>query len=438
MLYLSPQLNPRDIQILYSTSKTPSHGTVVFLDSKCRAYILLFAFHWDSNDEVSTVKRIKEIIRYKLGVIVICNKLPKKIVSHPFVVYVVTGNLWFTPLLIANPEVLSGVTYNQHRDAKRFAKLFTSYKGFLFPLIETQKDLISIPSKRLNPAVDNDVAIVIESEDGIGDLLLTTPVAYTYHQRGYKIYYITNTSKFPVVENLPFVEGVYDHRERLPAAKIKHYFVLSHRLSAYNLEWNRQNRLYSTALHCNLQPSELLVHKPIIILTEEEIEFAKSKLFGFKNTVVVSCIAMNKNREYPHVNELCKVLVKKRFYPVVVGVTKQDVEVGLNLTGQLTLRQLFAIVYEADFVVTTDTSTLHIAGAFDKKTVALFGPIPAAWRVSTYKNVRAIQAPVSCSPCWDYQRVAKQNRRCTYKGIGYCMYKISPVTIVRQLLKFKR
>ncbi len=61
--------------------------------------------------------------------------------------------------------------------------------------------------------------------------------------------------------------------------------------------------------------------------------------------------------------------------------------------------QLISFLDCMDYVLTTDTSTLHIAGALGKKTLGLFGMTDGGVRCSYYPTVDYLQSEFTCSPC---------------------------------------
>lgn len=75
-----------------------------------------------------------------------------------------------------------------------------------------------------------------------------------------------------------------------------------------------------------------------------------------------------------------------------------------NLKGRTTFRELAALIYHLDLLVTNDSSPLHLAVAMKKPVVALFGPT-ANWTLfPPGRNRTALQSPAQCSPCYTYGR----------------------------------
>lgn len=437
MIYLTHS-KPKDIRIHYkSHSDHPlysCHGFVAF-PPKGKALLLYFAYYFDESKRCDRNLQdfIIHAISKDLGVVVLCNRLPKNLVNEEHVIYIETSNRWFTHLLIKNPQVFSAVSYNEHIDAKRYAEYFANYTGFSFPIIRSRMQINSITYKIIKAR--QKPSVLIQTEDGLGDILMSLPSAKTYYDKGIKVSYYVNAGMNPVFENLKFVSKVYNNQENIPIGEITHYFILSHKLSEYSKDWNQQNRIYSSAYLCGLSNEELSIQRPIINLTSKEKEEAKQILSPYKNTVIIGWQSVGGNRTYPirKVNELNKLLTSQGYTPIIIGLRKGEFTNCVDMSFKFNLRQLFAIINEAFYIITTDTGILHIAAAFNKKTIALFGPIPAKWRTNTYPNCVTIQSPCSCSPCWDRQRVEQQYRLCKNKNNDFCMDQIKPQTIIKKL-----
>jgi lipopolysaccharide heptosyltransferase I len=71
-----------------------------------------------------------------------------------------------------------------------------------------------------------------------------------------------------------------------------------------------------------------------------------------------------------------------------------------NLCGRTSLRQLAAVVEGARLVVTADSTPMHIAAAFDRPLVALFGPTNPL-RTGPYGRLDdVLRLDLPCSPCY--------------------------------------
>jgi heptosyltransferase-2 len=88
-----------------------------------------------------------------------------------------------------------------------------------------------------------------------------------------------------------------------------------------------------------------------------------------------------------------------------------DLPLSLGLTKTLIRR--------ADLLVTTDSGPRHIAAAFNRPVVSLFGPTHIEWTRTDFDKEVTLQKPVPCGPC--QKRVCPLDHR--------CMRELSPATV---------
>jgi heptosyltransferase-2 len=81
--------------------------------------------------------------------------------------------------------------------------------------------------------------------------------------------------------------------------------------------------------------------------------------------------------------------------------------IGLGLTK--------ACVRRCDLLVTTDSGPRHLAAAFDRPVVTLFGPTHIAWTETYHPRAVHLQKEVDCGPC--QRRVCPLDHRCM-KGLS--------------------
>lgn len=93
-------------------------------------------------------------------------------------------------------------------------------------------------------------------------------------------------------------------------------------------------------------------------------------------------------------------------------VKRQMKHTFINLVGKTTLQELIACIKMAKIVLCLDSSVLHIASAFEKPCIALFGPTDM-WVYGGNSN--AITNSVECQPC-----VSFINRSPLAGNVNYC------------------
>jgi len=78
----------------------------------------------------------------------------------------------------------------------------------------------------------------------------------------------------------------------------------------------------------------------------------------------------------------------------------QKPERVLNLIGKTTLPDLVSAVDRLDVLVSGDTAPLHVAGAREKKIVALFGPTDPKRHMQSSEDATILTKHLACQPCY--------------------------------------
>ncbi len=384
---------------------------------------------------------IKSMLDKKIGIVYICTKLPKNAIVDKRLIYIETGFRWFTHLLFRNPtEFKAAFSSNNTTNAREKCRLFATHFGQSIPIIRSEKDLPELIELKEN--LENNKECLIETGDGLGDVLMSLPGAKTLYDRGYKVNYLVEKGKNDIFKNIDYIDGVYNNISDIATHKIKRYIALTNKLSNYGMDYNKQNRIYSSAYFMGLSKSELTTDKPILKLSEEEKLWAKNKLREYNKTVAVCWHAVGTNRAYFRglTQQLCDRLTEKGYTPVILSQEKTPYQNCVDLAGQTNLRELFAIINEVNCVISVDTGTLHVAAAFDKPTIGIFGPIKADWRCSTYPNCYPLEPDkriVKCHPCSDRQWRAPETRQCNHLE-SFCLRTITPKRIMSKLTTLER
>lgn len=93
-----------------------------------------------------------------------------------------------------------------------------------------------------------------------------------------------------------------------------------------------------------------------------------------------------------------------------------------SLVGKLSLKELVTLVKNSSAVVTVDTGPMHIASAFERPTVALFGPTSPERTGPWAGKFKVLKSSLSCSPCF--------KKKCENQ---ICMSKILPEEVKKAL-----
>ena len=107
------------------------------------------------------------------------------------------------------------------------------------------------------------------------------------------------------------------------------------------------------------------------------------RLIDKYNATVVISVAPN-HTEQKIADEICS-MAKNRLYSLA--------------QTPLTMGELKALFARADLVIANDTGPRHIAIAFERKIISLFGPNNPAWTQTGYKDELQIIGKGKCAPC---------------------------------------
>ena len=347
------------------------------------------------------------VIRQDIGIVCVTSRISRKIQS-PNIVYVEAGLEWFNPLII-NKSPFKGLYTDTH---------FIRRSGYFHDLYKV-RDILDIYKLHKKWYKDKDTYL-FDIDGGLGDNLMTIPTLKTYASKGKKILVKT---KYPeVFENLDYVKIA---RRKFYG----NYFYLNFGsfFSDYTKDLNKRNRIYAIGDFCGLS-NKLIIKKPEIILTEEEKnkfkEYGKKTFFGITTNRPEANLPLN----------IAQKIIDNAEPDTFVSASKETIYLkGTKLFKDLTIRDLFSLIYNCKEVITVDTSFLHIAGALNKPiTLLANGLIPPEWRTSTYDNVKVIEPKeLGCYPCVNKKFVERGKRMCNRTSrLGECYYHINLKEII--------
>jgi ADP-heptose:LPS heptosyltransferase len=333
-----------------------------------------------------------------IGVVYVCTKMPCNPIYDPHVHYIEVPDKWFIHTLFFNPLAFAGVIFT--RSARNLAQAFSQFTQYLIPVICNENDIIRLAKK--NDSVKDNV--LIEIVGGLGDHLITIPSLKSLSAKGKSVYVLCEDHRKCCFQNLPYIKGIYTLRQQVDISMFPKVICLhfGQLLNDYRQDFNKQNRIYAVAELCGLKKSDLVIDRPEIILSKEEFKEAELKWGSYKRKIFIGADSARIDSKLP--NTLTQEIINKlknKGYTVFTSSSKRyEFKNCIDLNKKLTPRQLFALISQMDCVLTVDTSFLHIAGAFNKKTFCVFNYFNPEWRASTYKNCTAYKPDVPCFPCF--------------------------------------
>jgi len=143
-------------------------------------------------------------------------------------------------------------------------------------------------------------------------------------------------------------------------------------------------------------------------------------------------------------NKLILLLAKRNIKVILLGSSTD----GFDLTSKMknidcenvfdftkystSIDRFMSIVNFCDIVIGADSSALHLAGAFGKYILGLFGAFDSDMRLKYYNNAIALQGVTNCSPCYLHGNIPCRNS--LKDGSSACMNLIKPELIEKALI----
>lgn len=292
--------------------------------------------------------------------------------------------------------------------------------------------------------MNNPKKILIVRLGAIGDVVFTTIMPYAIKQKypDCVIHYVAQKDVVGLLENNPYIDKIYPW-DRVEGKHFKYIKSVAKilREEKYDVIFNFNNTLKTFLLSFLSFPKKIVpkrqygglwvedfflaaksvfkdIEKPCRLylgLNENTVAEVDEMVKNFSRPYFVFCPggATNKNRagrswDIDNWHVLSKKLMKE--FGGTVFVCGSSSEVSLHsklacegvvvLSGQLELDKSGALLSKADLVVSGDTGPLHMASAYNVKTLALLGSTSPD-RIKPYgENGYWISSDYECKYCW--------------------------------------
>ena len=306
----------------------------------------------------------------------------------------------------------------------------------------------------------------------IGDIILTTPVVRCLKQQkpGTEIHYLTKAVFAPIIASNPYIDRFHyldDNLEEIIAGLRKEKFdvvidlhknirtlKVKRALNTLSYSYNKLNTqkwLYVN-FKLNLMPDASIVErymetvKPLGIKNDgqgldyfipSEIELTNRDVPMSHWAGYVGCVIGGSYNTKKLPVEKWKEFISLLPYPVMLMGGPEDIEEGRSISamdpikiynscGKFSLNESAWLVEKSRVIVSNDTGLMHIAAAFKKPIVSLWGntaPDMGMFPYFGYNNLKGNVAPqahimenkrLSCHPCskLGYHRCPKRHFRC--------------------------
>lgn len=300
----------------------------------------------------------------------------------------------------------------------------------------------------------------------IGDIVLTTPVIRCLKQQvpGCTIHFVTKSQYATIVYNNPNVDKVIELNdnwdEMIKTLKQENYdyvIDLHHNLRTLRLKkalgvkafsFNKLNiqKWLLTAAKINAMPNIHIVDRYMATVKSlgvqndgkgldyfipeldevSQSDIPSSHLFGYIG-LVIGAAHNTKKMPVEKLQEFCS----KLNYPIILLGGKEDKFIGdaivatnpghvYNSCGKFRLNESADLVRKAKLIITHDTGLMHIAAAFKKSIISIWGnTVPAFGMTPYYGNIQVANAifqinNLNCRPCTKigYDACPKKHFKC--------------------------
>lgn len=307
--------------------------------------------------------------------------------------------------------------------------------------------------------------ILVVRFSSIGDIVLTTPILRCIKQqlKDVELHYVTKYSFLSVIENNIYVDKVFAIKDSLkdviPQLKKENYdyvIDLHHNVRTLRLKtalgkksfsFNKLNweKFLIVNFKKNKLPNLHIVDRyfetlqslgvkndgnglDYYINEKDEIDIPSTLPTLFHedyNVLVVGGSYFTKQIPINKLKEICT----KSSLPLILLGGKEDAAIAeqvyqfhknktINLCGKLNLNQSASIIQQANKVITSDTGLMHIAAAYKKDIISLWGNTIPEFGMGPYlagKNSQILEVKgLSCRPCskLGYKKCPKGHFKC--------------------------
>lgn len=335
----------------------------------------------------------------------------------------------------------------------------------------------------LQPFTNHDMIkrlkILVVRFSSIGDIVLTTPVVRCLKlQRNAEVHYLTKQSYAAILKTNPYITKVWTIQSAVSELKTElqkeqfDYVIDLHKnlrtlhlrllLNAKFLSFQKLNfeKWLMTKFKINRLPNVHIVDRYLKTVASLGIKNDAKGLDYFipkKDEVELQSIKQNKSilvafaigaahstKRLPteKMVSIIKKIIKKDNVIVVLLGGKDDKNRGavivksvgqniVNLCGELNLHQSASVVQQSDIVITHDTGLMHIAAAFQKRIISIWGNTIPDFGMFPHldeSNFEIVEVKgLSCRPC------SKIGHKACPKGHFKCMNNIDENIIINHL-----
>jgi len=310
------------------------------------------------------------------------------------------------------------------------------------------------------------VKFLIIRFSSIGDIVLTTPVIRCLKNQvdGAVVHYLTKDQYAGILEPNPYVDKIWLYKNnmkellaQLKAEEFDYIIDLHHNIRTLRIKSKLRKLSFSfdklniekwllVNLKINKLPDKHIVDRYLdtvkifdvendqlgldYFLQKEESDSADPIILAIPSKYVLLVIGAQHETKKATPEKLAEICDKLNFSVVISGGKNDQILAGsilnkliinrnvIDTTGKLSLNQSAQLVKNAEVVITHDTGLMHIAAAFKKKILSVWGNTIPEFGMSPYfadPESRIFEVKgLKCRPCSKigHQSCPKKHFRC--------------------------
>lgn len=267
--------------------------------------------------------------------------------------------------------------------------------------------------------------VLITYEATVGDQLCLTPAIAEYRRRHPHDYLAVKVTHPDIYINNPYVDEI------IWAESQSHFDVVHHIELPIVKHYRVMTLQDASACQLGLELSDDQM-RPQFFFSEEERKTWQTRFrrpLGF--VVAFAPYSGWPSREWPISRwRIVADWLEKECGATLLYLGKGDRPypwIGQNFGGQVDLREAALLLEQCDLLLSVDNGITHLAAAVGTPTIALFGPVPAQYRLSA-PWIMPVQA-TECIGCW-FESESNTPPRICPKGHHKCMTDITPGEVI--------
>lgn len=307
--------------------------------------------------------------------------------------------------------------------------------------------------------------ILIVRFSSIGDIVLTTPIVRCLKQqlKGVELHYLTKQKFASVIEHNPYIDKLITIKDstseviqQLKQENYDYVLDLHHNIRTLKLKWALGKKSYSfnklnwekfliVNFKINKLPQKHIVDRyfettkafnitndnkglDYFIGEKDRVnigEVLPSNFLNGYNALVVGGSYYTKQIPLNKLIEICETSSK----PLVLMGGKEDSPIAekvqqvlkdkvFNSCGKFSINQSASVIQQAEKVITSDTGLMHIAAAYKKEVISVWGNTVPEFGMGPYfpsENSQILEVKnLSCRPCskLGYKKCPKGHFKC--------------------------